>query len=133
MFNQALQRADQSGDTLVALTLSIQHGAFQARHQGTQAIVEIALAQYRTQLLHAALDRRIAALDGETAAHQAAAQQVQACLPALLELLLPFQRLQVLFLPALGFRLAHGVPPVTTGIASPCSASGRRISTATGR
>ncbi|MNM78717.1 hypothetical protein D3C81_906280 [compost metagenome] len=129
------QRLDGLLDALLAAPLGVQHGLLQSRNQARQAGVHLFAAEDFTQLLHALVDRLVAAFGGQAAAHQAAAQQVETGLPAALDTLLLFEVLEVLVLPALAVVAAHaGAPVLPRARAEDLrKTSGRRISTATGR
>ena len=142
-------------DAVLAAFFRIQYGLFQAWDQCGKAAVDVIAAQGIAQLLHALIDRLVAAFRRQRAAHQAATQQVQACLPAALKFFLLFQAFQVLAFPALGIVGHHRHPvfevccrvitlqagdnlPITysstsIGGAGPQSEVGKRICTATGR
>ncbi|MNJ63857.1 hypothetical protein D3C77_597820 [compost metagenome] len=127
-----MQRFDQTPSAFLALAIRIQHGLLQARHQRAEAVVEIAVAQHLAHLPQAVFHRRIGTFDRHAAAYQAAPQQIDALLPVLLDLLLLFEQAQVFFLPAFGLD-THDDGSSVAGSALPLSASGRRISIATGR
>ena len=140
---QFLQLSDQGGqcgaglvDTCLPALLGVEHGFFQAREQGGQAGVHVVGAHHFAHFLHALVDGAVGAFRRQGAAYQAAAQQVEACVPATFELFLLFDAFEVFLFPALCF-VAHSRDPrgagLNAGNASAVSEPGRRISTATGR
>ena len=134
--DQARQGSGRLRSALLTALLGFQHGFFQARDQATQCRVHVIAPQDIAHLLHALIDRLVGALGSQTAAHQTPAQQIQAQLPAALELFVALQATQVFVFPALRVfaHTAHSADGVfSIGSCAVFWACGRRISTATGR
>ena len=109
-----MQSLGQANGPLLAVAFGFQHSLLQARHQLAEPLIQIAVAEDLSHFVQAALDRGIGTLHRQAATHQAAPQQIDALLPARLELLLPLGELKILFLPAFDF-FAHFVSCTCTG------------------
>ena len=134
MLRQLAERGDVLLDTLLAALFGVEYGLFQLRDQARQPGIHVVAAQHFAQLLHAGIHRLVAAFGRQAAAHQAATQQVEAGIPAPFELLLLFEVIQVFLFPALVVVATHsGSSPRKASDEDERRASGRRISTATGR
>ncbi len=135
LLGQFAESIDVLLGALLAALFGVEHGLFQARNQARQAGVHVVATEDLAQLLHALVDRLVAAFGRQTATHQAATQQVDPGIPAPLQALLLLDVLQVLVFPALDVVATHGGLPASPRTTKALSRrlSGRRISTDTGR
>ena len=140
---QSLQLCDQGVERYTdllnpgfATLFRVEDSLFQTRQQGGQGSVHLIGAHHFAHFLHALIDGAISAFCRQGAAYQSTAQQVEACIPATLQLVLLLNTFKVFLFPARSF-VTHARGPLSVGRKAICESTptepGKRISTATGK
>ena len=98
--DQSVERDAHLVDAGFTALLGVEHGFFKAREQCRQRGVHVIGAHGFAHFFHALVNGAVGAFGRQRAAHQAAAQQVKARVPAPFEFVLLLDALQVFFFPA---------------------------------